>query len=462
MRQVLDLINNFKKDEQSIDFINSQFDEPHTNKNVLFVSPQLNGRNFYKYIMPYILLYEYDIMGTAIIGLDKFKQNNEYDFTKIPLYSKQILWADFIVFPFSIQNLSPLYENIRYINPEVKIVYNVDFNYYLLGKTHPLYEQFNNEESKSILEDNIFFADLCVTTNQELSKFLAKKFEEELNETKYRGIESNVEIATLPLLIDEDLIMENFEKVKPNIDSDSDAIPDEEEIYEEEIDEVEVLDEVEEIEKEIDVKNIENTDSIDTTNEGTESTAEEVKAIQPINVGIIASNYTWEDLNSYREQFKEVNDKLGENIIFYVIGYDGIDLKTNKNCFPSDFKFEYIKPCTIIHYFKQIHSLNLDLLFIPLRKNDFNETSENYNKMLEASLFNVPVMVADVFPYNKLLVDGENGIILKNKKDVVSKLNFFLENPTELKRMGENANKFVKENFSYSEYTIGIFDEILS
>ena len=131
MRQVLDLINNFKKDEQSIDFINSQFDEPHTNKNVLFVSPQLNGRNFYKYIMPYILLYEYDIMGTAIIGLDKFKQNNEYDFTKIPLYSKQILWADFIVFPFSIQNLSPLYENIRYINPEVKIVYNVDFNYYL-------------------------------------------------------------------------------------------------------------------------------------------------------------------------------------------------------------------------------------------------------------------------------------------------------------------------------------------
>ena len=137
------------------------------------------------------------------------------------------MWADFIVFPFSVQNLSPLYENIRYINPEVKIVYNVDFNYYLLGKTHPLYEQFNNEESKSILEDNIFFADLCVTTNQELSKFLAKKFEEELNETKYRGIESNVEIATLPLLIDEDLIMENFEKVKPNIDSDSDSKPDE-------------------------------------------------------------------------------------------------------------------------------------------------------------------------------------------------------------------------------------------
>ena len=82
--------------------------------------------------------------------------------------------------------------------------------------------------------------------------------------------------------------------------------------------------------------------------------------------------------------------------------------------------------------------------------------------MLEASLFNVPVMVADVFPYNKLLVDGENGIILKNKNDMVSKLNFFLENPTELKRMGINANKFVKENFSYSEYTIGIFDEILS
>ena len=52
MRQVLDLMNKFsKKDEESIEFINNQFLEPHFNKNILFVNPQLNGRNFYKYLM---------------------------------------------------------------------------------------------------------------------------------------------------------------------------------------------------------------------------------------------------------------------------------------------------------------------------------------------------------------------------------------------------------------------------
>lgn len=418
MKQVLDLINNFKKDEQSIEFINNQFEESHFSKNVLFVSPQLNGRNFYKYIMPYILLYEYDVMGTAMIGMDKFKPNNEYDFTNIPLYSKQILWADYIIFPFSVQNLSPLYENIRYINPEVKIVYNVDFNFYLLGKTHPLHDKFNNEETISVLEDNIFFADLCLTTNMELSKYLAKKFSDELNETKYKGIESNVEIATLPLLIDEPLIMENIEQSKP-----APTTP---------------------------------------PTPATENSEKVEPASESLKIGIIASNYTWEDLNSYKEQLKEAQEKFGDKVTFHVIGYDGIDLKTKKNCFPTDFKFEYIKPCTIIHYYKQLKSLELDLVFIPLRKNDFNETSENYNKMLEAGLFNIPVMVSDIFPYNQIIKDAENGIILKNKKDFVLKLEHFLTAKDELKRIGLGANQFIKENFLYSEMTIGIYDDILS
>lgn len=427
MKQVLDLINNFKKDEQSIEFINNQFDETHSNKNVLFVSPQLNGRNFYKYIMPYILMYEYDVMGTAMIGMDKFKPNNEYDFTNIPLYSKQILWADYIIFPFSIQNLSPLYENIRYINPEVKIVYNVDFNFYLLGKSHPLHDKFNNEEVISILEDNIFFSDLCLTTNKNLSEYLSNKFSEELNETKYKDIESNVEIATLPILIDEPLIMENIEQVKNT------------------------------------PKETKNTSSDESLNESKKDSPEEnVNVEDKLKIGIVASNYTWEDLNSYKEQFKELQDKFGDKITFYVIGYDGIDLKTKKSCFPSGFNFEYIKPCTIIHYYKQLKSLNLDLLFIPLRKIEFNETSENYNKFLESSLFNIPIIVSDVFPYNQIINDGDNGILMKNKKDLIIKIESFLNAKHDLKRIGSNACDFVKKHFLYNESTIGIFDNLLS
>ena len=104
----------------------------------------------------------------------------------------------------------------------------------------------------------------------------------------------------------------------------------------------------------------------------------------------------------------------------------------------------------------------MDLIFIPLRKNDFNKTSENYNKMLEAGLFNIPVMVTDMFPYNQMIKDAQNGIILKDKKDFILKLEHFLTAKHELKRIGLGANQFIKQNFLYSEMTIGIYDDILS
>ena len=44
-----------------------------------------------------------------------------------------------------------------------------------------------------------------------MSEYLVAKFEKELNESKYKDIESNVEIATIPLLIDEDLVLENLD-----------------------------------------------------------------------------------------------------------------------------------------------------------------------------------------------------------------------------------------------------------
>jgi hypothetical protein len=41
-------------------------------------------------------------------------------------------------------------------------------------------------------------------------------------------------------------------------------------------------------------------------------------------------------------------------------------------------------------------------------------------------------------------------------------LEHFLTSKDELKRIGLGANQFIKENFLYSEMTIGIYDDILS
>ena len=244
---------------------------------------------------------------------------------------------------------------------------------------------------------------MTYVTNAKLTEFLINKFENELNDTNYKGIFSNVHIGTLPIFTDKDLILANIQE---------DIIP---------------LTEEEKI---------------------------------PLRIGIVATNYTWEDLNSYKDLLKEVKQKLGDKVKFFLIGFNGIDHFTNKSCFPEGFEFEYIKPSTIVHYFKQLRNLQLDMMFVPLRVNEFNTTSENYNKLLEAGLFSIPVMVYNIYPYNELIKNGDTGILLSTKKEFIERIEFFEKNRTELKRIGENAHNYVLENFNYNEEFVSIIDEI--
>lgn len=398
MKVFNDIFNDIREKE----FFENQFKDIHWNKNVLFINPQLNGRHFYKYLMPYLSMYEFDAWSTAITGIDRYKPNKEYEKITIPLNSFQILWADYVVFPFTFDDLTESYKNLRKINPSINIVFNVDFNYYELSKNHPVYNDFMSRNAIENIEKNIFNSDLTLTTNAKLTDVILEKFKE-LSETKFKGQESYVSIGTMPLCIDSELIFENIEVNLPNL---------------------------------------------------------AIEEQKPLRVGIIATNYTWEDLASYKKEFSKIQKELGENVKFFVYGFDGLDYQTQKSCFPDGFKFEHIKPSTIVHYFKQLRNLQLDAIFVPLRKNTFNETSENYNKFLEAGLFNVPTIVYDIFPYNQIIKNGDNGILLSKKDDLYERLKFFSENKSELKRIGKNVNKYVLENFNVSEQMIAIIDDI--
>ena len=69
-------------------------------------------------------------------------------------------------------------------------------------------------------------------------------------------------------------------------------------------------------------------------------------------------------------------------------------------------------------------------------------------------------MVYDIFPYNQIIKNGDNGIILTKKDEFVERLKFFIENRTELSRIGNNANKFVLDNFLITEQVVSIIDDI--
>jgi hypothetical protein len=191
-------------------FYKEMFDEWGEEKNILFVSPQLSGKHLYKTLLPYFLMQSKEI-STAITSLKRYDHRKQLLGYEIDLTNDMIQWADFIVFPFTTQPLvEEIYNSIRANKPEVKIVYSVDFNFYEISKNHPYSDIFEEETVISDVEDNMFFADMVLTGNIELSKYLVEKFSK-LTATKYEGTESFMGIATLPTMIDSELVLKNIE-----------------------------------------------------------------------------------------------------------------------------------------------------------------------------------------------------------------------------------------------------------
>lgn len=130
MKAVLDLT----KAITDRDYFDEQFSDNGKDKNILFVDPQLNSKHLYRFILPFFSFYNEKVY-TAITNLTKYSPYGQIANFDPILTQKEIMWADYIVFPFTTASLTKpngIYEAIREVNPNCKIVFCVDFNYYLL------------------------------------------------------------------------------------------------------------------------------------------------------------------------------------------------------------------------------------------------------------------------------------------------------------------------------------------
>jgi glycosyltransferase involved in cell wall biosynthesis len=147
----------------------------------------------------------------------------------------------------------------------------------------------------------------------------------------------------------------------------------------------------------------------------------------------------------------------GQAVTIIVFGYDG------REDMPELFEgvnYEFVSSVSIVHYFKQLKSLNLDVLFIPLINNLYNATSENYNKYLEASVFKIPVIVTDIHPYNTIIQHNHNGFIYKEKEDLMEAVKYMLTNRHMIEYVGENAFNDLRDNFDFSEENIRVISSV--
>lgn len=382
------------------DVFHTQFHELG-NTNILWISPQLTGRQLYKTILPYLFMEDMSIY-TAISGIERHDPEAQLQDIHIELETTQVLWADIVVFPFTTQPLKHLYAQLRTINQNIKIYYSVDLNFYQMTREHPYYGIFGSSNNRTAIEDNMYFSDLVITSNINLQKLLVERLRDLAKERYAKIFNSPVKVCTVPFLIHEDVVKENL-------------------FY-------------------------------------------DVKDVLPKNgqfrVGIIASSSYAEDLIAFAPIFKEINKKYKDKVQLVLYGFDGTFITKdgvdgNRSNILDGIRFEFHKPTSIIQYFKELNSLNLDLCLIPLKSTDYNSTSENYNKWMECALMKVPVLTnGSVYPYSKLIQDGVNGFTYKQRGDVPAIIGKLMKDPNKCLEVAEAARKDVRENFQFTEANV--------
>jgi len=72
----------------------------------------------------------------------------------------------------------------------------------------------------------------------------------------------------------------------------------------------------------------------------------------------------------------------------------------------------------------------------------------------EAMYFGVPVVTEDRDAYKEQISDGKTGFLCKNNKDFYQKIQDLISDPGLRKLIGENAQKFIIENFNVDEFTL--------
>lgn len=194
-----------------INYHKQQFQTQGNEKNILFINPQLSGRHLYTMLLPSQIMRSPDV-ATAITTISKYDPIGQLLGGKeVELTDEMIDWAEYLVFPFTTQPLvSEIYTRIRDRNPDAKIVYSIDFNFYELSAKHPYKYIFNENTVMNDVEDNIFFADIALVSNTELQKYIVNKCRE-LIKNKYKGVSTRLSIGYFPYMIDTKIMFENVD-----------------------------------------------------------------------------------------------------------------------------------------------------------------------------------------------------------------------------------------------------------
>lgn len=188
----MELINKLERDLDSKVPFEFRYDLSADDKvHLLYVAPTLNAIGFYRMLAPSIEINKLDTHKALIssIASDDFSQQFKDDTWEFR--DELILWADYIILPPVMSDLSYLIKAFKAINPNAVLIMDIDRNYFALNKLYPKSKKYHID-NLIILENNLSQMNIITTSTKRLSLYLSNLLEDE----KQTGIPEVVYIPT--------------------------------------------------------------------------------------------------------------------------------------------------------------------------------------------------------------------------------------------------------------------------
>jgi hypothetical protein len=366
-----------------------------------------------------------------------------------------------------------VFERIKSINEEAIICYWIDYDFYNIPKSHPLYKE--TSENLMNIERNCFYTDKIFVDNVFLQKSiqvdLGKRFMEVYES---QGFEVYSQISVIPFMFNTDIMLSNidFEPQKSIRLKLAEKVAAEDP---KKIDNKDHSKKPKADKKAVEAKKIQPNTKNAVKGKKTASTAPKntkdkpaakkgsakvekpaiktskkqtqkpeqkpakrkssapaaVKkanqdATQPEvkdefsfsnsevkRFALIYSESKNDEFMKYMADVAKIKKEFGEKVEFIIFGIREEKANAIMNKFETE--FEFIEPVSVIHWFKQIHSelenKGIDAFLLLMDQSKFNVNTECIGKIIEASMFATPVITPAMGVYRMLLVNGQTSIL---------------------------------------------------
>lgn len=120
---------------------------------LLYVSPQLNARGYYRMIAQALELNKTQTHKALFTSIENNDFSFQFDTHNMSLSEPLLAWADYIILPTLMEEISYLIKAIRSINGSAKLVMDVDRNYFDISKEEALEENLNPVDIEQLLSN---------------------------------------------------------------------------------------------------------------------------------------------------------------------------------------------------------------------------------------------------------------------------------------------------------------------